>query len=133
MRDREVWCAAVHGFAKSRTRLSNWTTSIRPITTVPYQSNLAISMQFFFFLSYILWSLLKCILILLFDFFFLKNGNGIKAEVCLPWIRQIIYLKFSICLLVKSVWEHYTSELYCNLEPNKSRLKFLSWNPIHKI
>ena len=23
--DKEVWCAAVHGFAKSRTRLSDWT------------------------------------------------------------------------------------------------------------
>ena len=25
-RDREAWCPAVHGVAKSRTRLSNWTT-----------------------------------------------------------------------------------------------------------
>ena len=27
VRDREVWCAAVHGVTKSRTRLGNWTTT----------------------------------------------------------------------------------------------------------
>ena len=25
--DREAWCAAVHGDAKSRTQLSDWTTT----------------------------------------------------------------------------------------------------------
>ena len=29
--DREAWCAAVHGAAKSRTRLSNWITT-KPLT-----------------------------------------------------------------------------------------------------
>ena len=27
--DREVWCAAVHGVAKNKTQLSDWTTTIR--------------------------------------------------------------------------------------------------------
>ena len=27
VKDREPWCAATHGIAKSRTQLSNWTTT----------------------------------------------------------------------------------------------------------
>ena len=37
VKDREVWCAAVHGVAKSWTRLSDWTTTIRYIVTSPSQ------------------------------------------------------------------------------------------------
>ena len=29
-KDREAWCAAVHGVSKSRTRLSYWTTALFP-------------------------------------------------------------------------------------------------------
>ena len=37
VKDREAWCAAVHGVTKSRTRLSNWTTPMKLIwyRTVP--------------------------------------------------------------------------------------------------
>ena len=33
MKDREAWCATVHGVAKSWTQLSDWTTEQRPIET----------------------------------------------------------------------------------------------------
>ena len=34
VKDRETWCAAVHGVAKSQTRLSNWTTSSKSVWLV---------------------------------------------------------------------------------------------------
>ena len=33
--DRAAWCAAIHGVAKSRTRLSNW-TELRAVSLLPY-------------------------------------------------------------------------------------------------
>ena len=41
--DREAWCAAIHGVAKSWTRLSNWTELRLVITCLPKSKCLLIS------------------------------------------------------------------------------------------
>ena len=41
VRDREAWRAAVHEFAKSRTRLSDWTELSRRRVAVPWGTDRA--------------------------------------------------------------------------------------------
>ena len=35
-RDKEAWCAAVHGVEKSWTRLSDWTTTMNDDTNIKH-------------------------------------------------------------------------------------------------
>ena len=51
--DREAWRAAVHGVAKSRTRLSDWTELnwTEVLRTMPYPSNTIMKKQPWFFNS----------------------------------------------------------------------------------
>ena len=50
VKDGETWCAAVHGVAKSQTRLSNWTT------TTP-QISMALANEMCFHFRSVLWAM----------------------------------------------------------------------------
>ena len=45
VKDREAWCAAVHGVTKSRTPLSNWTATTRPFADIMSVATLLLSWQ----------------------------------------------------------------------------------------
>ena len=45
--DREAWCAAIHGVAKSRTRLSDW-TELNGVMFAPRLHSLVSSPHFLF-------------------------------------------------------------------------------------
>ena len=63
VKEREAWCPAVHGVAKSQTWLSDWTTSLsyHHCPLIAYHS---ISFGFFFFFSSIYFSCLSTCLFL---------------------------------------------------------------------
>ena len=69
VKDREAWHAAVHGFAKSQTRLSDWTTKLlsshyhlldHPTHPLTSSTDISSSKNFFFFLVYHLSIILLC-------------------------------------------------------------------------
>ena len=45
VKDRESWCAAVHGVAKSRTQLSNWTTAMSELSCAYHCSQISAKIE----------------------------------------------------------------------------------------
>ena len=80
--DREAWCAAVHGVAKSRIRLSDWTELI---ITIIFIVNTSWNLSKFYQSVYLYCKLFKKIFlsiwILYFSFYFLKI-----VFICLCWV-----------------------------------------------
>ena len=66
VRDRETWCAAVHGLAKSQTGLSNWTTSSKGWKNIPLCGCATFSLSIYLLMNVwvvsipcLLWMILK--------------------------------------------------------------------------
>ena len=58
VRDREAWCAAVLGVAKSQMRLGDWTTTagVNAVMAVPWYYE-GFSLIFFFLIEYDAWEI----------------------------------------------------------------------------
>ena len=83
--DREAWCAAVHGVARSRTRLGDWTTTRSLSTEIciaqfsPFSVSVMLVRDHTFFSKYVGNSLLSFIVFLM--FFLLLTKIDCKPKI----------------------------------------------------
>ena len=102
--DREVWCAAIHGVAKSRTRLRDWTELN---WTEWYHQPVLI---FGVVIMFIIWLLWRILLISLYSGLFIR---GPRRNFCLilppRWIELFLSSWFISSILLLSIWLITTS------------------------
>ena len=87
VKDKEAWCAVVHGFTKSRTQLNDWTTAVWIFSILSVYFYVS---KYIFCFSFLFYFFLSHYLIRNVFFFFLVSMS--------LWI-----IHFS-CLLVNNYW-----------------------------
>ena len=96
--DREAWCAAIHGVAKSRTWLSDWSDLIWSISQCRWRRNTATTVISIVSLSWMIWmwifTILFCIYVWnisvhIINFLYIKYRNW-NIYICIFFIMYLL-------------------------------------------
>ena len=137
--DREAWRAAIHGVAKSRTWLSDWTELNWTEVVASYSKSLTWLSVIMFMVSLDsdkLYGLYISLLLLMYNctyrgFFFFRNSYHVIAEMCIVFIvlmKVKLRLLFSRSVVSNFLWPPWTAALQVPLSSTifQSLLKLMS-------
>ena len=103
VKDRQAWHAAVHGVAKIRTQLKNWTTTViaKLIYLISKVKYLILTQHIFLFISFIL-------------FWFIKGKKGPSATLFSCHSAWFLLANAEECWFLKSKLSMYLSLCACS-------------------